>query len=403
MARDCARASVLLVLLLARSGRAQFTVGGVYQNTPHASSAQALTQTLPAEATHRLLAQAEGKPRLRVSEIKARLHAAGVSTAGIVEKEELVRLLHALPDHAAAAAEAAVAAAAAAAAATTPASPSAASGVSVDATRSSPPPSPFVSRLPIVYMQGGAYAQLDAADGVTLSLLIDSGAAVTIISRASAVRLRLLSSAARWTLRSLQNPSLRLQVTVASAQQQMPAGVDGILGIDALRRYAAAEMDWEASTLRLHERTWVAPPPLAAQISSADRPSADRPSTAPPPSAARTIYSLPMRLKEMGDLSHASPLPFVDASFRAGPSDTPPAHVEALVDTGSPVTMVTPELAALAAMAPALGVDDVLTTGVDGQPTRMKASRCSTLTLGGAAASGGGAASGGCPRRRAAG
>ena len=36
-------------------------------------------------------------PRLRVADIKRQLEAAGVSTAGIVEKEELVRLLEALP------------------------------------------------------------------------------------------------------------------------------------------------------------------------------------------------------------------------------------------------------------------------------------------------------------------
>ena len=57
-------------------------------------------------------------------------------------------------------------------------------------------------------------------------------------------------------------------------------------------------------------------------------------------------------------------LPFVRANFDG-------CEVDGLVDTGSPVTMVTPELGGAARMQPSPNAnDDIITTGVDGQPTR---------------------------------
>ena len=75
--------------------------------------------------------------------------------------------------------------------------------------------------------------------------------------------------------------------------------------------------------------------------------------------------------------------------------------IPALLDTGSPVTMVTPELAAAAGNVDTTSLDaskDVITTGVDGQPTRMRASVCAKLDLGGGGVGGGDAAAG--PGRR---
>lgn len=272
----------------------------------------------PCRAPPPMLLAAAGLPRLKAGEIKRRLEAAGVSTVGIVEKAELVRLLKELEDN-------------------------------------SSPSSSGICSLPMIYMQGGAYAEFDAAENSPkLRLLIDSGAATTIVSNAASASLGLGPSGRRAALISCGQPSLRLECSVASPQQQMPPGVDGILGVDSLSRFEAAELDWSSGTLRLHMYD-------AASSNSEDS------------FEALEASSIPMEMRRVA----AGTLPFVRATFGG-------RAVDSLIDTGSPVTMVTPELAQAAAVVPrADRGDDIITTGVDGQPTRMRASTCGTLALGG--------------------
>jgi len=263
-------------------------------------------------------------PRLRVAEIKERLAAAGVSTAGIVEKEELVRLLDGLEE------------------------PIGGEGAAEEPTGSD---GSAVFDLDIAYMQGGAYATFDEGSS-SLRLLIDTGAAVSLITAA----------AGTVTLRSRRNPSLALPVTVAPPQYALPPGVDGILGVDSLRRFAAVELDWASSRLLLHT------------------------SSATVVEGSNAEARLPFRFRRVA----GGELPFVRCSFGPhggggleGGGARDGADIDGLVDTGSPVTMVTAELAALGSMVGSSDHDDdILASGVDGQPTRMRAMRCKRVVLG---------------------
>ena len=244
--------------------------------------------------------------RVRIADLKQRLAAAGVSTAGIVEKEELVRLCAALDV----------------------------------SERSESGSSEEVITLDITYNQGGAYATFDAPNGAALRLLIDTGAAVSLIATAAGTA----------TLRTRRYPTLSLPCPMAPPQTPFPPGVDGILGLDILRRFGALELDWEQSEMRLY-----------AQASSMVH--------------QGNAIALPFRFKRVA----AGELPFILADFGGGPT----GRLEALVDTGSPVTIVTPELAANARMqGTANPNDDVISTGIDGQPTRMRAMLCERLELG---------------------
>lgn len=253
-------------------------------------------------------------PRLKVSFLKEQLAAAGVSTAGIVEKEELLRLYEAL-----------------------------------EVTEQAP------LSVPLVELQGGAYAELNTGKGGALRLLVDSGASVSILGYASSQRV--LPGAvpgSRAPIPCPGLPGLRLECTVGSPQQYFPAGVDGVLGIDCLRSFSAVELDWARRELKLH-----------AVWSEADG------------GAGRV--SIPMTMRAVS----AGVLPFVEASFVGDSASV--CTIKGLVDTGSPVTMVTPELCTAAAMAPSASTDDIMTTGVDGSPARMVASSCATVLLGGGA------------------
>jgi predicted aspartyl protease len=258
-------------------------------------------------------------PRRKVSELKRLLEAAGVSTAGIVEKEELERLC--------------------------------------DALESSEPPSDETRAtlsFPLVYMMDGAYADLNGQ-----RLLVDTGSAVSIVSAAAASQLKLERGREALELRD----GTRLPgFAVAAAQQVLPPGVSGILGINCMRQFARVELDWSTSRLRLHVKV-----------------GDGKSSGGGGDGTAGSAVSMPLTMRRVS----AGELPFVAATFGSRADGARRAQVEALVDTGSPVTMVTPELAAAAGMAGSSGAsDDVLTTGVDGRPTRMRASRCDVVALG---------------------
>eukprot|EP00966_Prymnesium_polylepis_P218011 5045614-Prymnesium_polylepis.1 len=88
---------------------------------------------------------------------------------------------------------------------------------------------------------------------------------------------------------------------------------------------------------------------------------------------------MPMAMRRVA----AGELPFVTAGFGSSGDERGRCEVEGLVDTGSPMTMVTPELAEQGRMVGSPNADDdILTTGVDGQPTRMRASSCDVIALG---------------------
>ena len=209
---------------------------------------------------------------------------------------------------------------------------------------------PVVS-FPMIYMRGCAYAELDVGEFSVLRLLIDSSAIKTVITVAASLRAGVPPYTPHATLRSRSQPSFVLQASVVSPVQGLPEGVDGLLGMDLMLRYAAAELDWASKMLRLHLSKW------------------DR--------GAQDVVSMPMRMVE----TLTSKLPFVRVTFAddLGWSYT----TWGLVDTGLQVTEVTPALASLARLVPSLNAEDVLVTAVlDAQPARMRASRYASLLLG---------------------
>ena len=54
-----------------------------------------------------------------------------------------------------------------------------------------------------------------------------------------------------------------VDIDVRVEQVGLPPGVDGILGIDVLRGFAAAELDCAAAELRLHRAPYAAPDGVA--------------------------------------------------------------------------------------------------------------------------------------------
>ena len=232
-----------------------------------------------------------------------------MSTAGIVEKEELLRLLESLP------------------------------GADADAAADD---AAAVATLPLSLDGGCAYADVRDARG-TVRLLVDSGASYSLVAGSAAFRKLNVVAGAAETLALRDTCGVEIDVRVE--QVGLPPGVDGILGIDVLRGFAAAELDCAAAELRLHRA---------------------------PYAAAADGVALPMELRRVS----AGQLPLVTMRF----GDVDCGLV--LVDTGSPVTMVTPELAEAARMSPDDPDADIITTGVDGQPTRMAATRCARAALG---------------------
>ena len=271
---------------------------------PAALASSAAPRILPAHRSRSTILLA--KP-LRAREIKQKLEAAGVSTAGIVEKEELLRLLESLP------------------------------GAGADAAADD---AAAVATLPLQLVGGCAYADVRDARG-TVRLLVDSGASYSLVAGSAAFRKLNVVAGAAETLALRDSGGVDIDVRVE--QVGLPPGVDGILGIDVLRGFAAAELDCAAAELRLHRAPYTAADGVA----------------------------LPMELRRVS----AGQLPLITMKF----GDVDCGLV--LVDTGSPVTMVTPELAEAARMTPDDPDADIITTGVDGQPTRMAATRCARAAL----------------------
>jgi hypothetical protein len=209
-----------------------------------------------------------------------------------------------------------------------------------------------IQTVPLVYMMDGAYANVDDA-----RLLVDTGSSISMVSRAAGESLGLSPSDSAATLRSRRNPEVVLPGFGVSSQQQFPPGVDGILGINCLRSFAAAEFDWATSSLRLHRRTWQSG------------------------SGGGRAVSMPLSMRQVS----AGVLPFVTATFGSATDASARCQVDGLVDTGSPVTMVTPELAERAQMVGTPNPsDDIISTGVDGTLTRLRASACEVIALGAA-------------------
>ena len=147
-----------------------------------------------------------------------------MSTVGIVEKEELLRLLESLP------------------------------GAGADAAADD---AAAVATLPLSLVGGCAYADVRDARG-TVRLLIDSGASYSLVAGSAAFRKLNVVAGAAETLALRDTCGVEIDVRVE--QVGLPPGVDGILGIDVLRGFAAAELDCAAAELRLHR----APYPAAA-------------------------------------------------------------------------------------------------------------------------------------------
>jgi hypothetical protein len=214
------------------------------------------------------------RPRLRASDIKRQLEAAGISTKGIVEKEELLKLLE---------------------------------GVEAEGVVGA-------ISLPITYQQGGAYAEIDDPRcTMPLRLLCDTGAAVSIVSGAAIAAFGTSSSCC--TLGSTSSPRLHLDVAIASPKQKFPPGVDGILGVDNMRTFGAAEFDWGASVLRLHARGSAADGIVAAWEGDFGK---------------GTVVQIPLEMRRVS----AGELPFVRTTFGEAVEGGMRCQVNGLIDTG---------------------------------------------------------------------
>ena len=259
---------------------------------------------------------------LKAKVIKERLQKAGVVIPpGIVEKEELVRLLEQVNERS-------------------------------------------HHSLPITMLGGGTYAMVDAYETgrPPMNLLIDTGAAVSLCSSEVGSMLGQQQQQQRVELRSrTAAPGLVIPCAVAPPAYSFPPGVDGILGFDVLSSFATSEINWRTNELRLHEQ------PLEEAGAAM--------------AGAAGAAELPFSVRQVS----AGRLPFVRAVFGTAPP------CDALLDSGSPVTMITPELCDLAGVSMLVEPPDadIISTGVDGQPTRMRATLCERALLGSEAALGG--------------
>lgn len=199
-----------------------------------------------------------------------------------------------------------------------------------------------------------ARSESAAPPGATasLTLLVDTGASRSCVSS---------SAAAAAGVRGAASVRLRSPLGLAfdCAIAPLPAGVDGILGFDAMRAAGGAvELDFARGALRVHARErWAAP---------------------------RGATALPLEVRRVS----AGELPFVAMRLEggaAGGGASACCEVPGVLDTGSPLTMVSPEAAAAAGLTRGDAAADVTTTGVDGQPTPLQAHEGRRALLGGGA------------------
>ena len=268
---------------------------------------------------------------MRIKQIKQELTAAGISTSGIFEKEELVQLLI---QHRATAAAAAPG----------------------DAAAKSPTPTPTVvvdTDLPLIGVGGLMY--IDAVSGSrTLRLLVDTGASTSVLGAAEVAALGLVAGPDGKAAVPLEFGGARVTASCIVQQGFLPPGVAGILGLDVMLQWASLELDLTAGIARLR-------------------------TTAPEP--PDTTVPMPFRPVSLGLL------PFVGLELRGKGADSDeglPAvcRCEGLVDTGSPVTIVTPSASAAAGAVRGDVLQDMTATGVDGTPTKMEAMVCEELVVG---------------------
>ena len=171
-------------------------------------------------------------------------------------------------------------------------------------------------------------------------LLVDSGSSMSYVAR------RLLqsdASAAGALARSVD------AAAVEDVGLQLPAGVHGILGFDALCAGGSFEVDVDGGALRLDE-----------------------------PPAFDGAHLATMRAATLG--SSRRPYPLVDVEvFGAGA-----ARCTGLVDTGSPVTIANGALAAAAGLLDALDDDAAATRGATGATTALRPCTAAGVVFGSA-------------------
>ena len=132
-----------------------------------------------------------GSPRLKVAFLKQQLEANGVSTTGIVEKEELMRLYE---------------------------------GLGVVAPSAAVQAHPFC--LPFVEIMGGAYAEING-----VRLLVDSGAATSILSHNAAQRVSPMSVSPGADMVLTGESGLRIFVRAAAPGQFFPGMCASIVAL----------------------------------------------------------------------------------------------------------------------------------------------------------------------------
>lgn len=248
--------------------------------------------------------------KLRAKELKRRLEAAGISTVGVLEKEELVSLVvqHRLGGE-------------------TP---------------------PYLD-VSLVEQQGCGYAEVTTATGASVRLLVDTGASRSVLASTAVERATGRPAAGQAAM--LECPSLGGLTLDCAVVPALPPGVDGIFGFDTMRKFPAVELDFHRGVMRLHTSRYVS-------------------------SATEEVgMAMTVQRVSLGDL------PFIPLALHGGVGRC--CSVSGLVDTGSPVTMVTPELTAEAALPRAADVEDIVTTGVDGRPAALSAVRFESAAMGG--------------------
>lgn len=198
--------------------------------------------------------------------------------------------------------------------------------------------------LPFQMIQGGAYIDFkydDSPSNSAIRLLVDTGAANTIVRPSEESR-----GLENLKIRSLANPSIVAQAKSASNTIQFPPGVGGVLGLDFFQTYSVVEFDYQASTCRFYEDT-------STLLSS-------------------KYISLPFVTRSVG----LGSLLFINVNF--GDCTT-----LSLIDSGSPVTIVTPETSNKAGMTSAdTSENGITSTGVDGTSNTLEAVRCKKLHAG---------------------
>eukprot|EP00667_Euglena_gracilis_P013268 EG_transcript_13677 len=213
----------------------------------------------------------------------------------------------------------------------------------------SPAGRPASTELPMELFSGTWHITAPVR-GVDCLFLVDTGASQTLISAELAPAMGLAGSSG--PLKVPLTLGAVTEVVTARLSTNLPPHCGGILGVNVLQRFAAVHFDFDRRVLRLdpvRQPLREGPPEWAGAI---------------------TLQEVSLGL-----------LPFIELGLSTA-DQAAACTCPALLDTGTPITIVTPATAAAARMRRGDPREDVTSVGVDGQPAPLQRVVCARVSLG---------------------